>query len=419
MQHVSYVLALALLVLLAGCRARGIGTSPDSGSNNTASKCDVGSCEGCCDANGNCLSGTDDSACGAGSSQCANCETLGGACRQGSCIDVEQCSSENCQGCCTEDGNCLSGATNVACGLNGGICSPCGSGECIDGSCCFDEDGDGYGEGCPLGDDCDDLAPGIIEACQTNGCPKNWVFIPAGSFIAGCGDSHQSCGIFELPLQEIVLDGYCIEKTEVSVEAWRACFGDGVCGTPSNPEIRLPSCNWAEDTASDRLDYPMNCISLPNVYTYCREWYGGTLPSEFQWEKAARGVDGRIYPWGDEPSAFDCGRCNYNRCLGEDQDTFTWPVGYVDGPLGDSPFGLKDMCGNVAELTRSCLDEVGSECETSGWVVVKGGFAYTDGTDPSSYTTYYRDTVQANTFPGWSGWGFRCVRNPWEGQPSP
>ena len=97
-------------------------------------------------------------------------------------------------------------------------------------------------------------------------------------------------------------------------------------------------------------DHPVVRVSWYDALAYCR-WLSEraaipvTLPSEAEWEKAARGTDGRIYPWGDEPP--DAGRCNFGGNVGS-----TTPVGRYS-PRGDSPYGCADMAGNVWEWTRS------------------------------------------------------------------
>jgi formylglycine-generating enzyme required for sulfatase activity len=111
-------------------------------------------------------------------------------------------------------------------------------------------------------------------------------------------------------------------------------------------------------------------VTWEQARTYCRDWEGGDLPSEAQWEKAARGdtMDGRLLPWGDEP--VSCDRANYDENGPYNEDTgngwgygcfhrtnpATWVVGYLHTTKGDSPFGVKDMAGNVSEFTLDCYD---------------------------------------------------------------
>lgn len=89
--------------------------------------------------------------------------------------------------------------------------------------------------------------------------------------------------------------------------------------------------------------HPVVNVTWQDALTFCT-WAGVRLPSEAQWEKAARGRDGRNFPWGN--AAPDLTRCNYDRTIDD-----TSPVGTF--PDGDSPYGVADMAGNVLEWTRS------------------------------------------------------------------
>jgi formylglycine-generating enzyme required for sulfatase activity len=135
----------------------------------------------------------------------------------------------------------------------------------------------------------------------------------------------------------VTLPGYWIGRTPVTVAQFRAFARDDSQVDAS----RLPD---------GRDDHPVVGVTWHDAIAYCRrlgERRGlqVTLPSEAEWEKAARGTDGRVYPWGNQKP--DERRCNYNRNIGD-----TTPVGQYS-PLGDSPYGCVDMAGNVWEWTRS------------------------------------------------------------------
>ena len=83
-------------------------------------------------------------------------------------------------------------------------------------------------------------------------------------------------------------------KTEVTVRQYRTCVDAKVC---SKPETRQDHCNWDK---RGKEDHPVNCINWHQAKAYC-ESVGKRLPTEAEWEKAARGIDGEVYPWGDSP----------------------------------------------------------------------------------------------------------------------
>lgn len=220
---------------------------------------------------------------------------------------------------------------------------------------CIDTDGDEYGEGCILGPDCDDNAPGIVGPCQTNGCPQSWVYIPAGDFEMGCNEFEldDTCALWEGPRHTVTLSAYCINISEINVGLYRWCKNGGVCtGTPATTDSYY---NWSDQPGSREL-HPMNGINWSEAQQYCQDWVGGDLPTEAQWEKAARGGpnDLRKYPWGNSPDP-DCIRAN-----GYYNSTYcnlvtppgTWTVVTPANPDGDSPYGLKNMAGNVLEWVR-------------------------------------------------------------------
>lgn len=169
------------------------------------------------------------------------------------------------------------------------------------------------------------------------------VFVPAGDFLLGSRQDDPEADEDEKPQRVIYLDGFWIDKTEISNARYQKCVAAGVCAESA--------VLWSRYR---QPDLPVVSVSWEQASAYCH-WAGGRLPSEAEWEKAARGADGRSYPWGDH---FDGTRLNYcdKNCIADWRDptaddgySYTAPVGsYL---AGASPFGALDMSGNVWEWT--------------------------------------------------------------------
>ena len=168
-----------------------------------------------------------------------------------------------------------------------------------------------------------------------------YVWIAPGSFDMGSTDEQcEKVGIGECPSDEqprhsVELDGYWIQRTEVTNEQYKRCVDAGVCEPPDNLLWDAPR--------SARL--PVTDVDWNQASVYAA-WVGGRLPTEAEWEKACRSADGRIYPWGDEPSSM--GLLNYNDEAKGTTDVATYPTGAN---------GLYDMAGNVWEWTADWYSE--------------------------------------------------------------
>ena len=157
------------------------------------------------------------------------------------------------------------------------------------------------------------------------------MYVPAGSFIAGSATGADD----EKPQTEIYLDGYWIGRTEVTNAQYLKCYEAGECDNTDLMDIFTP----------ETADYPATYVTYRQAQRFCT-WIGGKLPTEFQWEKAARGTDKRIYPWGNELPANEN---QFANIPAESADLAA--VGLF--PNGVSPYGAEDMAGNVWEWTSS------------------------------------------------------------------
>jgi formylglycine-generating enzyme required for sulfatase activity len=197
-------------------------------------------------------------------------------------------------------------------------------------------------------------------------CPSDMVFIAPGTFIMGITEAGQK-DLFELydgaERHTVTLtQGYCIDKTEVTARAYRACIAAGRC-----PE------NHGNAYDEERLGHPVNSVRWLDAQAYCT-WVKKRLPTEAEWEYAAKGPQSYRHPWGNTPPNDELlwYSGNIRRWFS------TSPVG--THPKGASPFGVLDMEGNVSEYvadwyaphpTTRQVDPKGPS--TGTYRVVKGG----------------------------------------------
>jgi len=216
--------------------------------------------------------------------------------------------------------------------------------------------------GADAGAGCESVIPPIAD-CQDYGGNLGWMCnVPVGCFMMGCnGAVDLDCldtYYDEYPYHPVTCTSeYKIDKFEVTVSQYTTCIdNDGGCSTPGQGD----PCNWG---ISGRENHPINCVDWDQAWAYCK-WVGKRLPSEAEWEKASRGVDGRKYPWGNTEIDCDHAVQNVTSC----GITGTAIVG--SKPLGVSPYGAMDMTGNVWEWVEDDWhdDYTGAPTDGSAWI---------------------------------------------------
>jgi formylglycine-generating enzyme required for sulfatase activity len=166
------------------------------------------------------------------------------------------------------------------------------------------------------------------------------VCVPGGPFMMGCRSGHpplpdETCdNVDEMPYHQVNLAAFEIDVTKVTVAAYRACVNAGACLGPASGQ----ACNGLEVS---RDNHPVNCVDPGDAARFCA-WAGKRLPTEAEWEKAARGIDGRTYPWGE--TVISCELAIMRDC----QPDGTVPVG--TRPAGASPYGVLDILGLTTEF---------------------------------------------------------------------
>ncbi len=219
--------------------------------------------------------------------------------------------------------------------------------------------------------------------------------VPAGEFIRGTNDGFPD----EQPEQVVTVDDFYIDQYEVTNRQYDRCVRDGKCALPALPR----SVNFGRYYAESAFrNYPVIWVTWDDAAAYCR-YAGKRLPTEAEWEKAARGVDGFMYPWGNQPPTD---QANFNYLY---KDVAS--VGFFQQDV--SPFGAYDMAGNVREWVADWYqwdyytiapDHNPKGPETGVTRVLKGG-AWND------VAQALRATTRKNFLPESydSNLGFRCA----------
>jgi formylglycine-generating enzyme required for sulfatase activity len=174
------------------------------------------------------------------------------------------------------------------------------------------------------------------DAAGEDGPLSTSVIVPAGGFMMGCNPAVDTeCAADEYPAHAVTLSAFEIDRFEVTQSEYQVCVSGGAC--------TLPAANF-NPVATPEL--PVRDVTWVQARAYC-QFRGLRLPTEAEWEKAARGTDGRKYPWGDDPPS--CAQANISAC-----GVGLQPVGTHLG--GGSFYGVEDQGGNVWEWVADYYD---------------------------------------------------------------
>ena len=185
------------------------------------------------------------------------------------------------------------------------------------------------------------------------------LLVPAGPFVMGADEVGQPD---EQPAHQVTLAAFYLDETEVTNEAYAEAIAAGICHMPYPASAKLNG--YGTDSRFRNPRQPVSSISWDDARAYCT-WRGKRLPTEAEWEKAARGADGRRYPWGD--AAPDETRARFDASVTAEVGTH---------PAGAGPYGHQDLAGNVWEWVEDVYDPLayrragaqrgeGSTCETA------------------------------------------------------
>ena len=245
-----------------------------------------------------------------------------------------------------------------------------------------------------------ELAPGQKQGQEkpASGRPPegSMVVVPSGEFMMGSptGDSD------EQPAHKVYLDAFSLDVYEVTVGQYAAFLQAKGIDSPSD---------WKTMNQPAHQKWPVVNIDWADAFAYCK-WAGKRLPTEAEWEKAARGTDGRLYPWGNEPPTplhANFGKTEWNN------HGVLAPVGAFEA--GKSPYGIYDMAGNVWEWVNDWYDynyyksspsQNPTGPSTGGTKVIRGGSWYSN---PRAMRSANRSLISP-TDQGLNG--FRCAKTP-------
>jgi len=241
------------------------------------------------------------------------------------------------------------------------------------------------------------------------------VLVPAGPFTMGAdardGPVGVRVGIDSVPRHQVNVKAFWIDRTEVTHEQYRPFVAETGREPPVDPKFGDFYAWSGDEFPPGMANHPVVYVDWYDADTYCR-WLGKRLPTEAEWEKAARGTDGRTFPWGE---GIEPDWCNTR----ESEARWSTPVGTMDHD--ESPYGVMDMCGNVSEWTDTWYAAYpGSTLKRDAFgekfKVVRGG-AWLLRAEPFSRVTHrtlaFKPTKRHRTI------GFRCAMDAAPGDAAP
>lgn len=235
----------------------------------------------------------------------------------------------------------------------------------------------------------------VVSQEAPHAAPRGMVYVEAGPFMMGSNLYQKD----EKPLRQVTLDAFYIDITEVSMADYGQCVRSRKCSRPKSGK------SFGRGFPPMGANHPAIGVTWYDAENYC-SWAGKRLPTEAEWEKAARGNTGFPYPWG---TVIDCEHANYYSC----KINHPQPVGSY--PKGRSPYGALDMAGNVQEWVRDWYDPTyyrhapnenpPGPADGVKKVLRGGSYDYVW----SSVRTSYRFRDLPKNFD--NGYGFRCAKS--------
>jgi eukaryotic-like serine/threonine-protein kinase len=237
-------------------------------------------------------------------------------------------------------------------------------------------------------------AAGGATSSGVGGEVEGMINVPGDTFMMGCNDGVDNlCNMDEAPYHSVTLSGYRIDQYEVSRGDYNDCIVASSCTTPA--------CDFDPMALADN---PVTCVTWDDAHDYCA-WAGKRLPTEAEWEYAARGTTGFRYPWGNVWND-DCSIVNGNLCQLD-----TSPV--TDFPQGVSPVGAFNMAGNVAEWVNDWYQQTyyASSPTNDPQGPATGGVRGIRGGSWDSSVVEFRTSYRGANTPSFADneTGFRCA----------